>query len=227
MVAEPQLALIRTDAVGVDFYDKVIARIDRRSRQPRGIALHFAGTCADELFVVTVYRDATSRAEMFTDFTGPEIANELHESGTRADISRHEYELHRLLVADSLVSDTARSSEEPWSALFVVDPAMTTDIYARTTALAGFPERWPRGLQVHLLFSTGQRLGIFDIWNSKALADSHYKNTIAPSTEESLGRPLPEGQFENGWIDVHSLKVNLSHDDPMRDFSSPELAGST
>lgn len=227
MIEEPQLALIRTEAVGTDFYDKVIARIDKRSRKPRGIALHFAGTCADELFVVTVYRDAVSRADMFTDFTGPEIANELHESGTRADISRHEYQVHRLLVADSLESVAERLTNETWSAMFVVDPAMTTEIYARTTALARFPERWPDGLQAHILFSTGNQLGIFDIWNSKEAADVHYKNTIAPSSEESLGSKLPEGQFENSWIELHSFIVNLPRDDSLRSFSSPALLGSS
>lgn len=227
MIESPRLALIRTDAVGTAFYDSVMDRIAQRSRKPRGIVLHFAGTCGDELFVVTVYRDSSTRAAMFTDFSGPEIANELHESETRADLTRHELEVKRMLASDELTNVAERPISAPKSALFVVDPDMTTEAYRKAAALANFPDRWPEGLLLHLLFSSNKQMGVFDLWSSKELARPHYENTIAPSTEETLGKKLAEGQFQNGWIELHALTVNLRPDDPLREYSDPAVAGST
>lgn len=225
MIEDPQLALIRTDAVGTAFYDSVMERISRRSRSPHGIVVHFAGICGNELFVVTVYRDASDRTTMFSDFSGPEIANELHESKTRADLTRHEFAVHRLLVADSVEKTAQRPIVEPRSAMFVVDPAMTLEAYRKATVLAHFPDRWPEGLLMHMLFSHGKQMSVIDLWTTKEFARPHYTNTVVPSTEQSLGEKLPENQFENGWIDLHALTVNLKPDDPLRDYSSPEFAG--
>lgn len=198
MIEQPQLAVIRTDAVGADFYDRVMDRIAGRQRRPRGIAVHFAGSNADELFVVTIYRDIEAQAGMFTDFSGPEIINELHESDTRADLSRDEYTLERLWIAESLGPISERPVAKPMFACLLLDGQMTSAAYEASVEDSRTSGNWPEGLQLHAAFRRGQHLGFVELWTSSELAESHSR----------------EGRLE-----LHSLTVTLALDDPLRDFA--------
>lgn len=216
----PQLALIRTKSVGIEFYDRVMDRMAQRPRKPRGIVLHFAGTNASELFVVTVYRDILSRADQFSDFSGPEITNELRESGLATDIGRHEFAIERLLMGADVEPIAARPLSTPRFAFLVVDEKMTANSYRDSTERARFPEVWPEGLETHLVFRHREQLSVIDIWRSREAARQHYSSSIVPSVSISLGEEMPTNAINENWIELHSLTITLAADDPLRSFSN-------
>lgn len=211
--------MIRTKSVGTDFYDRVMDRIANRPRKPRGILMHFAGANADELFVITAYRDSLSRADQFTDFSGPEIANELRDSNLAQDIGRHEFAIVRLLIAPDVDQLAERPLREPRYAFLFVDEKMTEATYVDSTTRARFPEVWPDELETHLVFRHREQLSVIDIWRSREAAKQHYMSAIRPNVALAIGEEMPAGGFGDNWIELHALTLTLAQDDPLRSFS--------
>lgn len=202
LIAEPQLAVIRTERVGVDFYARVMDRIAKRQRKPRGVLLHLAGTNANELFVVTVYRDALSRADLFRDFSGPEIINELRESGISEDIGRDEFEVVQIQMATDFEQQAQRPLATPRFAFLFIDGQITPSIDAQSTEQLRLPELWPEELDTHIVFREREQLGRIDIWRSQEAAEQHYGPTLPPSAA----------------IELAALTNTIAADDPMRSF---------
>lgn len=216
---EPTMAMIRNTGVGIDFYDKVMDRIAARSRRPRGVAVHLAGLCEGEINVITIYRDATSRTDVFSDFSAPEIANEQASGPQRADIGRVEFEVERLLISDRLPRSVERPVERDLYAYTHFDTELTADVYLEAAERSTFPEVWPDGLLLHTLCRHSTEMVVIDLWDSHEAAAAHYVNTIRPNVEAVLGHPLPDRLTGDDVIKVHALTVTLESDDPLRNFS--------
>jgi hypothetical protein len=212
--------MIRSSGVGIDFYKGVIERIAERDRGPRGIVLHFAGSTASETFVLSVYSGRTAMTRMFTDFTGPEIANQLHRVGVTDDITRHEFPVERLFMDKAL---TARAFEhtEPgeYFGFAFFDGAITKTNYEIMEKSAKFPAAWPDGLLVHLVANFGDRWGVFDLWDSTEQAQAHYLGAVVPAAAKAGGFESTTPGLGKNWIDIHTLYVPAVEDDPVRHFA--------
>lgn len=218
MPLTPHLTLIRTAEIDLDVYSEIAKRIGTKAGDLRGILLHFAGRAGGELFVVTAYRDASSMREVFNMVSGPAIAEAASAAGRSLDVTHHELKIERLWAADGLEPMGEQNLTEPHFAFVFNDPRMTREIYEQTVDAANFPEQWPSGLMTHLLSSQGSSHAIIDIWNDQEAAEAHYAKTIVPNASKSAGVEDPQELAGDNRINLRSLSINLTADDPMRRY---------
>lgn len=211
--------MIRTSGVGIEFYDRVMDRMAARPRRPQGVAVHFAGLCDGEINVVTIYRDSVARTDVFADFSGPEIANAQLAGPDRTDISRDEFEIDHLLVADELTQTVERPVERELFGFIHMNHGASTEQYDEAARRSRFPEEWPKGLLLHTACRHGGEQVVIDLWNSRDEAAEFYTKTIQPISTQVMGRDAPDLLAGDRMVRIHSLTVTLGPGDPLRRFS--------
>jgi hypothetical protein len=211
MTLDPQLTIIRTREAGADFYDAVMRRVKAQPDQPSGVMFHFTGTFNDEFFAVTAYRDPADSESMFSDFTSPEVANVISETGRGPNISRDEYEITRYAVNDVEELEGFRITRPgEFVAVLITQEGITRERYITTTQLARFPEEWPVGMVIHVAGVFGTEWGVFDVWRADADMAAFYGGKIAPALAElrpgvsKILEPVPAA------LELHSLYVDDS-----------------
>lgn len=215
------MAMIRTNGVGIEFYDRVMDRMAERARRPHGVAVHFAGLCEGEINVVTIYRDATARTDVFADFSGPEIANAQLVGPERTDISREEFEVDHLYLDDELKRTVERPVEQPMYAFVHMGDGASKSEYEEAARRSRFPEEWPRGMLLHVACRHGGEQVVVDLWKSLGDAAEFYAKTIQPIAESVMDREAPDLLSSDRAIELHALTVTLDSADPLRSYSRP------
>lgn len=220
VIIDPHIAIIRTSIDhAAPLYEGVMQRIAERSEQPRGVLLHFSTRRDDNFLVGTIFIDSATMLEGFLGFSAPEAQNEMVSSGRAADISRDEYPLERLLVADEVEARPFSFQPAGEIAACSSDAAnITVDVYRSLVAESGQNEAPVPGRLATIAYRVGDAVHAVDFWESRARGQSYYEEHVYPIYEEMRPGLITEETIEKSWMDLHSFIVCAPADHPQRHF---------
>ncbi|MGH2906541.1 MAG: hypothetical protein ACRDKI_07195 [Solirubrobacterales bacterium] len=197
--------------------------IAERPENPGGVMFHFSGAFEDEFFSVTAYRDGQSSAQMFADYTGPEVESAIRTSGERADINRLEFPITRYAVRDDEdLQGYSRKEPGEMVAVYATAATFSRERYLKITGEAGFPDDWPEGLVIHVAGEFGNRWGIFDVWHADSDLLSFYRDRIEAAVA-TVAKDIEGGVMDQPKsIALHSLYVNRGTFEDIREYLREE-----
>ncbi len=219
MIIDPHIAVIRT-APSTEFFDNVVQRVLARDEQPEGVLLQYSAIHRGELIVGTLFRDAEAMRDTFVRFTSIEAQNEMRETGESFDLTRDEYELERLLIAEDVPAE--EFSATPSSKIAAITSELyklTPDEYREVTSELGWFDRPAPGRIAHVAYNHKGSMRSIDFWESRAAGEAWLDSSVTAAFEEMYPGRRSDELREASWLDVHSLVVSIERDDPLRDFA--------
>lgn len=220
MIIDPHIAIIRTSIDHVaPLYEAVMQRIADRSEQPRGVLLHFAALQNGKFLVGTIFRDNETMLEGFLGFTAPETQNEMVSSGRPADITRDQYPLERLLVADEVEARPFSFQPAGEIAACSSDAAdIPIDVHRSLVAESGQNDAPVPGRLATIAYQVGAAVHAVDFWESRERGQAYYEEHVYPVYEELRPGRITEETIEKSWMKLHAFVVCSPADDPQRNF---------
>jgi hypothetical protein len=220
MIIDPHVAVIRVAKdVGPDLYEGVMRRVAERHEQPRGVMLHYSATWLDSFFVGTVFRDSASMLEGFVGYSAPEAQNEMVATGRTSDMSRHEFQLERLLVEPSVEPLPFANVPADGIIAFTAEALLPSiETYREIARRPGYFDQPAEGRIAHIAHHSPVGVRLMTFWRSREAGERwNEEHLYGPLRELEPGK-LTDDTIEASWLELNSFVVCVAKDDPTRNF---------
>jgi hypothetical protein len=146
---------------------------------------------------------------MFSEFTSPEVANVISETGRGPNISRDEFVITSYAVrADEELNGFRITQPGEFIAVLFTRQEITRERYVNTTRRARFPEDWPEGMIIHVAGMFGAEWGVFDVWRAGSDMESFYGGRIAPAVAAMHPEVSTNVDPNPAALELHSLYID-------------------